>query len=76
MKFVSSFEKKMLFNYLKQNIEWLCLEPSKKNACVGAGCTIYLMNLNLLSMKTSFSHAWNATRLWKDLIKKYKKRVL
>ena len=30
MKFVSSFEKKMLFNYLKQNIEWLCLEPSKK----------------------------------------------
>ena len=66
MTFVSIFEKK--FNYLKQIIGWLCLEPFFffKNTCVGAGCTIFFMKINLFWMKRNFCHAWNAMRLRKD----------
>ena len=76
MKFVSSFEKKKLFNYLKQNIKWLCLEPSEKK-CLCLSWLYHLLDeLKFIMDENKFFSCVERDALVERLRKKYKKRVL
>ena len=63
MKFLNIREQKILFEYLKQNMGWFCLENNsfQKNANKGAGCTVFLGNL-ILFLKIITCRAWSNIR--------------
>ena len=63
----------MLSDYLKQNIEWLCLKPSEKSPCVVLVAPFFY-EIKFIIDESKFLSRVEHHAFVERLIKKYKKR--
>ena len=75
MKFLSTFEKRMLYGYFKKNVGWLCLEPYAFQKKCRSKCWVhkFFWELHFVNEESKFLSYMECHAIIARIMEKYSK---